>query len=161
MPSPILLIAPEAASLVVTEVLHRELNLPAVHKSNRRAGLAALRRGEYSLVLIDESLSERDPTGADLLFQNAGAAPVIEMNLAAAGPARIVRHARAALRRRAQDEARARVAAAASLENELRASLSGLLLESQLALRAARPEQAPKLRTLVQLAGDLRDRLRV
>jgi hypothetical protein len=46
------------------------------------------------------------------------------------------------------------------LQCELNASLAGILLESELALLEASPAQAPKLRHLVQLAGDLRDRLR-
>ena len=160
MQSPILLIAPGPASLVITDVLRRELNLPAVRTSNRRAGLAALRRGEYSLVLLDESLAETSAAATDVLVQNAGDAPVLEMNLAQSGPARIVRQVRATLHRRAQEQTRARAAAAESLQGELRASLSGLLLESELALRDAPPEQAPKLKQLVRLAGDLRDRLR-
>jgi signal transduction histidine kinase len=160
MSSPILLIAPDAAALVLSDVLRGALNLPCVHTSNRRSGLAALRRGEYALVLLDEGLADADPIATELLFQNCGAAPVLEIDFAIAGPERIVRQVRSALRRRAQDEARARIAAAASLQSELRASLSGLLLESQLALREAPPEQAPKLRHLVELAGDLRNRLR-
>ncbi|HEX4154847.1 MAG TPA: hypothetical protein VHY48_04470 [Acidobacteriaceae bacterium] len=160
MQSPILLIAPGPASLVITDALRRELNLPAVRTSNRRAGLAALRRGEYSLVLLDESLAETNAAATDVLVQNAGDAPVLEMNLAQSGPTRIVRQVRAALHRRAQEQTRARAAATESLEGELRASLSGLLLESELALRDAPPEQAPKLKQLVRLAGDLRDRLR-
>lgn len=160
MQSPILLIAPEAASLVLADALGRELKRPTVRTSNRRSGLAALRRAQYSLVLLDEGLAEANPVATDLLFQNSGDAPVLEINLSQAGAARVIRQARAALHRRALDESRARVAAAASLQSELRASLSGLLLESQLALREAGPEQAPKLRQLVRMAGDLRNRLR-
>ena len=56
--------------------------------------------------------------------------------------------------------ATARTAAAAALQSELNTVLAGVLLESQLALRDANPAQTPRLRHLVQLAGDLRDRLR-
>jgi signal transduction histidine kinase len=160
MSSPILLIAPDTASIVITDALCRELNLPSVRTSNRRAGLAALRRGEYALVLLDEGLADTNAVATDILFQNAGVTPVLEINFALAGVARIVRQVRAALHRRTQEQARARAAATESLQSELRASLSGLLLESQLALRDAAPEQEPKLRHLVRLAGDLRDRLR-
>lgn len=160
MPSSILLISPEAPALIVAEALRRSLNLVSVRASSRRAGLAALRRDEYTLVLLDEGLAEADLVATDILFQSAGTAPVLEIDFGSAGPVRIVRQVRSALHRRAQDEARARIAAAASLQNELRASLSGLLVESQLALREANPAQAPKLRHLVELAGDLRDRLR-
>ncbi|HSU18350.1 MAG TPA: hypothetical protein VLI45_01275 [Acidobacteriaceae bacterium] len=161
MQNPILLISPEAAAISVAAALRDDLNLPVARASSRRAGLAMLRRGQYLLVALDESLAETDEVATDLIFQNAGTAPLIEIDFAAMPPARVVRHARSALQRRAQDEQRAREAAAASLEAELRGLLSGLLLESQLALREAKPEQAPKLRQVVQMAGDLRDRLRV
>ncbi|HVG25970.1 MAG TPA: hypothetical protein VM865_00085, partial [Acidobacteriaceae bacterium] len=136
MQNPILLIAPEP-EMVITDLLQRELELLCVCTRNRRAGLAALRRAEYSLVLLDESLEGADPTAMDILFQNAGAAPVLVMNLSSTGGAVIVRQVRSALQRRAHYEKRALEAAARSLRGELRASLSGLLLESELALQEA------------------------
>lgn len=157
----ILVISPEAAALSVVEALRQELNLPVSRASSRRGGLAMLRRGQYLLVVLDETLLDTDGLTTDLLFQNAGSAPILEVNVSSTLPARIVRQVRSALQRRAQDEKRAQEAAAASLQAELRGLLSGLLLESQLALRQARPEQAPKLRQLVQMADDLRNRLRV
>jgi hypothetical protein len=50
--------------------------------------------------------------------------------------------------------------AAAPLHNDLNASLSGLLLESQLARHKAGPELAPALDRIFHLATELRDRLR-
>lgn len=97
---------------------------------------------------------------ADLIYQSAGGALVVEVNFAISSAARIVRQIRAALARRTQDRAQAHTAATAELQCELNASLAGILLESELALLEASPAQAPKLRHLVQLAGDLRDRLR-
>lgn len=161
MQSTILLISPEAGGQAIADALRQELNAVVTRLSSRRAGLATLRRSQFSLILLDEALAEADPRVTDLLFQNAGAAPVLEIGMARVPAVRVVRQARTALQRRAADERRAREMAAASLEAELRASLSGLLLESQLALREALPEQAPKLRHLVQLAGNLRERLRV
>lgn len=160
MQSSILLIAPEAASQAIADALRHELNLSPSRASTRRSGLAALRRNQYSLVLIDEQLVESDGLATELIFQNAGSAPVLEIDFPLTSTDRVVRQARIALQRRADDERKAREAASASLQAELRSALSGLLLESQLALREARPEQPPKLRQLVQMAGDLRDRLR-
>jgi len=158
MPSPILLIAPESAA---ADALRRHLDAVVETATNRRAGLAALRRGEYCLVLLDESLAVADAQAADLLYQNAVSAPVLEINFVITGPQRIVRQARAALRRRAHDLSKAREAATAALHSELNASLTGLLLESQLALREASPEQEQKLKHVVELAGKLRNQLRL
>jgi hypothetical protein len=160
MPSPILLIAPENTALAVADALRRNLDAVVEITANRRAGLAALRRGEYCLVLLDEALAAADAQAADLLYQNAVSAPVLEINFIITGPQRIVRQARAALTRRAHDQAQARAVVTAALHSELNASLTGLLLESQLALREAAPEQEEKLKHVVELAGKLRNQLR-
>lgn len=156
----ILLIAPEATAGAVADLLRRELDASIEIAANRRAGLAALRRAEYSLVLLDEALAAADPDAAEIIYQNAVSAPVLEMDFRLSTAPRVLRQARAALARAAHERAQARAAVAATLHSELNASLAGLLLESQLALRSAQPDQAPKLRHLVELAGDLRNRLR-
>ena len=157
MPPSILLVAPESAAAPVADALRLELRAEVETTPTRRSALSSLRHHDFALLLIDESLPAAD---ADMLYQNAGAALIVELNFAISSAARIVRQARAALMRRTQDQTQARTAAAAALYSELNASLSGLLLESELALRDANPAQAPRLRHLVQLASDLRDRLR-
>jgi hypothetical protein len=156
----LLLIAPESASLPIAEALRLELRAEVETTPSRRAALTSLRRNDFALILIDESLASADSATTDLLYQNAGSALVLELNLALSSAARIVRQARSALARRTQDLAQAQIAAAATLHSELNTTLAGVLLESQLALREASPTQAPRLRHLVQLASDLRDRLR-
>jgi hypothetical protein len=156
----ILIIAPTLAAEPIAEALRNELDAVVEIAPQRRAGLAALRRSEFSVVLLEESLAELDPRGADLLYQNAATGPVLEINFAISRPTRIVRQVRSALAHRAQDAVKARAAAVLTLQNELSASLAGILLESELALREASPAQAPKLKHLVELAGELRHRLR-
>ena len=75
---------------------------------------------------------------------------------------RLAREVKAALARRDGEHAIARRAAAVELENELKSSVTGLMLESELALREANGSTAldAKLRHLVELAGNLRTRLR-
>jgi hypothetical protein len=160
MPHSILIIAPTLAAEPIADALRIELDAVVEIAPHRRAGLAALRRSEFSVVVLEESLAELDPRGADLLYQNAGTAPVVEVNFTISRAPRIVRQVRSAVAHRAQDGVRARTAAMVSLQNDLGASLTGLLLESQLALRDAMPDQEPKLRHIVELAGELRNRLR-
>ena len=159
MALPILLIAPESTAPAVADALRRNLDAAVETASNRRTGLAALRRGEYCLVLLDEALAAADPQATDLLYQNAASAPGLEINFIITGPQRIVRQVRAALARRAHDHAQARAAVTAALHSKLNSSLTGLLLESQLALREANPKQEEKLKQVVELAGKLRDQL--
>jgi hypothetical protein len=160
MPPSLLLIAPESAAEPIAEALRRDLQAEVETTPSRRAALTFLRRNDFALILIDESLTTADTAATDLIYQNAGSALVVELNLALSSAARIVRQARTALTRRGQDLAQAHAAAAAALHSELNATLAGVLLEAQLALREATPAQAPRLRNLVQLASDLRDRLR-
>jgi hypothetical protein len=160
MPSPILLIAPETTAASVVAALRRSLDAEVEIAPNRRAGVASLRRREYALVLLEESLTTADPEAADRIYQSAAGTPLLEVNFVIAGPERIARQCRAALQRRATDLAHASATATQTLHGELNATLAGLLLESQLALRAATPALEPKLRHVVSLASDLRDRLR-
>ncbi len=160
MPPSILLIAPDAAALPVADALRLDLRAEVETTPNRRSALTSLRRRDFSLVLVDEGLSTADTAAADLLYQNAGSALIVELNFAISSAARIVRQIRAALIRQTHDQAQARTAAAATLHGELNSTLASLLLESEMALREASPAQAPRLRNLVQLASGLRDRLR-
>jgi signal transduction histidine kinase len=160
MPPTILLIAPESAALPVADALRQDLHAEVEMTPSRRTGVASLRRNDFSLILIDESLATSDTASADLIYQNAGGALVVELNFAISSAARIVRQTRAALARRTQDHAQALAAATSTLHSELNSKLAGILLESELALREATPAQAPRLRHLVKLAGELRNHLR-
>ena len=157
LPSPILLIAPELDFGPIVATLKDKLNAEVVVVSNRRAGLAALRRREFSLVLMDDSLEEADPHTLDILFQNSGIAPVRELDFQRLGPSRIVSEARATLNKKEVYLTRANLAAKERLKSELRGSLAALLLKSELVLREARPELRPKVKELVELADALRD----
>ena len=160
MPPLILLIAPESASPPILDTLQRDLPAEVEATPHRRSALASLRRRDFDLILLDESLAAADPASTDLLYQSAGAALLLELNFALCSPARILRQSRAAFLRRSRDQAQARIAAAASLSSDLNTALASLLLESELALREAGPAQAPRLSHLVQLVNGLRDRLR-
>src|SRR5580658_3436980 len=126
-----------------------------------RSGLMALRHHEYSVVVVDDCLAEANPAAADLLWQSFGMAVPVQINFAISGGSRLAREVQAAIARREQQQVLALRAAAAHLESELKSTVTGLLLQSQLAL--AEPELTPKLAgklTLVaELAGSLRQRL--
>lgn len=159
MPATVLLLASDAAGQPAADALRRSLDAEIQMLSSLRAGLSSLRLYDVSIVLLDETLAAAEPEAADRIYQ-VSAAPVLELNLAISSAPRIVRQVRSALVRRTRDLALAQSAAAALLHSELNQTLSGILLESELALRQATPAQQPKLRELVQLASHLRDRLR-
>jgi hypothetical protein len=129
---------------------------------NRRVGLAMLRQRSFGVVVVEESLAEADPEWADQVWEQAGLAMPVQLNFAIAGCARLGREVKAALLRRQGEQAVARRAAAWEIENDLKSTVTGLLLESELALREPEIPASlePKLRHLVELAGALRERLR-
>lgn len=130
--------------------------------ATRRAGLAALKRSKFGVVVVEESLAEADPEWADQVWALAGLAMPVQVNFAISGCARLGREVKAALQRRDGEKAVAKRAAVTEIENDLKSAVTGLLLESELALREASipAELEPKLRHLVELAGALRERLR-
>ena len=156
----LLLIAPDPPASAVAQVLRRELEARVHIVPHGRPALTALRREDFQLIVLEENLAAAEPEATAALFAGAGTAPVLEINFGLCGVDRILRQVHSALRRRAEDEAKARSAVAHSLQNELNASLSGLLLESQLALRGAGPEVLPALQHLIELASELREQLR-
>ena len=150
--------AAAAASFADTLRLQHDLAVHIAH--DRASALEALRRQSFALIVLDEALTSADPRGADLFYKHAASASTIEVSFVFSNGPRVVRQIRGALARRAQDRASALATATASLQGELGASLTGLLLESELVLRAAPPALAPRLKHLVMLAGNLQNRLR-
>ncbi|AXC10841.1 hypothetical protein ACPOL_1495 [Acidisarcina polymorpha] len=141
--------------------LVRNLGIPVEIAANRKLGLAALRRREYAAVIVDESIIESDPAGAELLWKHSALAVPIQINFALLGCARLGREVKAALARREQEQLLAMRAATSSLENELKSTVTGLLLQSELALAepSVPPHLAAKLKLMVELAGTLRRQL--
>jgi hypothetical protein len=126
-----------------------------------KAALTALRRREFAAVVVDESIAECDPAAAEAVWERAGLAIPLQINFALSGAARLVREIRAALHRREREQSLARRAATAAIETELKTTVAGLLLHSQLALSGSEVASpiADKLRMVADLAGNLRQQL--
>ncbi len=143
------------------DALGKQLGMEVEVAEGRKTALAALRRREYLAVIIDETLAECDPAAAEKICEQAGLAIPMQINFAISGAARLVREIRAALSRREREQMLARRAAAAAIESELKSTVAGLLLHSQLALNGAGVPAAvaERLRTVADLAGSLRQQL--
>lgn len=142
-------------------VVAKQFNLAVETVSSRKDALAALRRRGYSIVVLDSSLLEAATSDAEAIFKHSGLAIPLEINFAISGCGRLVREIRAALSRRQLEQAAAERAAASSLESNLRDTVAGLLLQSQLALAepSVPPQLADKLKLMAELAGSLRKKL--
>jgi hypothetical protein len=143
------------------EVVAKQLNMKVDVASGCRGAVDALRRREFSVIVVDETLVECDPKAAEAIWERSGLAIPMQINFALAGAARIIREVRAALQRRQREQAVARMAAREAMECELKNTVTGLLLQSQLALAEdGLPKQiAQKLRIVEDLAGKLRSQL--
>ncbi len=142
-------------------VVGGQLGMEVEVAEGRKAALAALRRREFLAVLVDETMAECDPAAAEALWEHAGLAIPLQINFALSGAARLTREIRAALRRREREQMLAHRAAAAAIETELKSTVAGLLLNSQLALSGSEIPSpvADRLRVVADLAGSLRQQL--
>jgi hypothetical protein len=142
-------------------VVGAQLGMEVEVAEGRKAALATLRRREFSAVVVDDTLAECDPAAAETIWEHAGLAIPLQVNFALSGAARLIREIRAALYRREREQTLARRAAAAAMEAELKSTVAGLLLNSQLALKGSEVSSpvADKLRVVADLAGNLRRQL--
>ena len=142
-------------------VVGAQLEMEVEVAEGRKAALSALRRREFAAVVVDDTMAECDPAAAEAIWERAGLAIPLQVNFALSGAARLTREIRAALHRREREQATARRAAAAAIETELKTTVAGLLLHSQLALSDSEMTSplAEKLRVVADLAGNLRRQL--
>ena len=142
-------------------VVGAQLGMDVEMAEGRKTALAALRRREFAAVAVDETMAECDPAAAESVWEHAGLAIPLQINFALSGAARLIREIRSALHRREREQTLARRAATAAIETELKSTVAGLLLHSQLALSGSDmpPPVAERLRVVADLAGSLRQQL--
>src|SRR5436309_2230925 len=109
----ILLITVSARAVECASALRESTSEDVEWANGLQHAIAALRKQDFSAVILDEAVLELDSDGGDVLLRHCGTAVPIFVNLAISGQQRLVREVRTALRRRAEDEARARQAAEA------------------------------------------------
>lgn len=143
------------------EVIGKQLDMEVIVADGRKAALAQLRQREFAVVVVDETVASCDPAAAEAIWDRSGLAIPLEVNLALAGAARLARDIRAALHRREREQELSRRAAAVAVESELKTTVAGLLLQTQLALSTSgiASPLAERLKLVAGLAGDLRRQL--
>ncbi len=129
---------------------------------SRQRASAMLRSREYTAVVVDECLLDADAETADeVLLQDIGNAVPIYMNFAISGGERVAREVRAAVKRRQRESAIAQRAAETTLRNELKGSLTAMLLSCQMALATQGLPAAlvTRIRSIHDAAQDMRSHL--
>ncbi len=157
----VLIISPMAEASQTAAALSSALGCTVKLAAGHRAGVTELRHRDYSVVVVDDCMAEANPAATEVLWQSLGMAVPVQVNFALHGGSRLAREVQAAIGRREQQQVLALRAAASLLENELKSTVTGLLLQSQLALAEPQltPKLAGKLELVVELAGSLRRRL--
>ncbi len=157
----VLLVSAARGAEACATAIMQQMGIEVEIVTGRNEALEALRRGNYAAVIVEDVLAEGDPRGADLMWKMAGFAIPMQVNFAVTGSPRLVRDLRAALSRRDQEHASAERSAMTAVESDLRNTVSGLVLHTQLALKEtpASPSLEKRLRLMAELAGSLKQRL--
>ena len=156
-PTFILIMAAEPAASDVANHLRRALRVEVEVSADWSQCRGLLHQNNFALILLEESLASADSATVDFLYASQRDGWILEANFGVSGPERILRQVRAALNRKARNEAHTRTAVLHSVRNHLTSCLTGLLLESQLALRKPGADAAPALERIVGLAERLFD----
>jgi len=122
-----------------------------------------MQAAEFDGLAIDQSLLESDFRALDTLLNRCGIAIPLYVNLALHSNERVVREVQVALRRAEKEKLMATRTAEQVLRNQLRSQVTGILLNSELALRqkSISPDVAEKVRSVRELAERMRSQLEI
>lgn len=156
----ILLITPSAKVQECAKTLEEATSEAMQVAPTLRQAAAHLRSEEYSVVVLDQFLVEAEPEESDLLLQHIGPAVPVYANFAISGINRVARELRAAVNRRKREVVVARQSAEQMLRNELKGTLTAMMLSCELALQATDPATVEgKIHQVCELALEMRAKL--
>jgi hypothetical protein len=157
----ILLITPFANAQNCADAIKEATGDTVEISSSLRHAVSQLRTQEYVAVVLDQLSLEAEPEECDLVTEHLGTAIPVHVNFAISGIARVIRELRAALHRRKKESLLARRWAEEALRNDLKGTVTALLLSCEMALEAPSiPAPAEeKIRAAHELAKELRNKL--
>jgi hypothetical protein len=157
----ILLITPYAKGRDWAMRLEEEIREPVHVAATLRDAATQLRAEEYSAIVIDQSFPEAEPDDSDMVLQHVGTAIPVYINFAICGMERVVRELRAGLQRRKRELLLAREGAEQGLRNELKGTITALLLSCEMALQTPDLQTAAETKMLAvyELAREMRIKL--
>jgi hypothetical protein len=125
--------------------------------------LEEMQAAEYESLAVDQSMLESDFRALDTLLNHCGIAMPLYINLALHSTERVVREVQVALRRAEKEKLMAMRSAERVLRNQLRSEVTGILLNSEMALRqkSIPPDVAEKVRSVRELAEKIRSQLEI
>ena len=157
----ILLVTPSSCAAECATALLASNQHPVQTCETLEQASLLLRDHEFLAVVLDQLALEVDPDEGEILHSHLGSATAVYVNFAINSKRRIVHEVAAALRRRAADERVARLVAQEALRNELKDTVTAMLLSCDLlAASSALPDFAKqKIRGVQELASHLQVQL--
>jgi hypothetical protein len=157
----LLVITPSAkargCAQAIQQVTSEETHIAATSSQ----ALARLRAQEYGAVLIDQAFLETEPVESDMVLESIGTAVPVHVNFAINNMDRVARELRAALHRHKKQVQLVRQEVQHGLRNELKGTVTALLLSCELALHVPdlQSEAESKMRSVYKLAQEMRLKL--
>jgi hypothetical protein len=157
----LLVITPSAKALGSVQAIQQVTSEETHVVATSSQALAQLRAREYVAVLIDQAFMETEPVESDLVLEHIGTAVPVHVNFAINGMDRVARELRAALRRHEKQVLRARQEVKQTLRNELKSTITALLLSCEMALQIPDLQSGAesRMRTVHELAQEMRLKL--
>jgi hypothetical protein len=157
----LLVITPSAKALGSVQAIQQVTSEETHVVATSSQALAQLRAREYVAVLIDQAFMETEPVESDVVLEHIGTAVPVHVNFAINGMDRIARELRAALRRHKRQVLLVRQEAQQALKNELKSTVTALLLSCELALQipGLQNEAESRMRAVHELAQEVRLKL--
>jgi hypothetical protein len=141
----ILLVSAFIGAETLVKAIMIELECECKLVQTPKACVEALRRDDYVLLMIDQSCAGCSDVSEDTIRRHSGSAAVINVYLAFQATDRLVREARAELRKAEHIWKLNRRAVAHQLQGELKSTFAGLFLQSQVALTEAEEDLSPRV----------------
>jgi hypothetical protein len=157
----ILLITPFAKAQECAEAIRITTGETVQVASALRDAVSQLRDQEFTAVVLDQLSLEAEPEQCELVMEHLGTAVPVPVNFAISGTERVLRELRAALQRRKKEAVLAKRWAEETLRNDLKDTVTALLLSCEMALGCENlpPAAEAKLKSAHELAQELRNRL--
>jgi hypothetical protein len=157
----ILVITPSARGQECAATLKDATGEETHWAENLQLAVGRLREQSYSAVVIDQFLTENEPSESDQVLEHLGTAFPVYLSFAITSMERLLREVRSALRRRKREETQARCSVEQQIRSEMFESLTAMLLSCDLAMAVpgVPTPAAEKIRIIDNLARDLRVRL--
>jgi len=157
----LLVITPSAKALGSVQAI-QQITLEETHvAATSSQALARLRAQEYVAVLIDQACMETEPVESDMVLEHIGTAVPAHVNFAINGMDRVAHELRANLLRNERQILLVRQEVQQALRNELKGTITALLLSCEMALQVPdlQSEAKNRMRSVHELAREIRLKL--